>query len=162
MRIWGTLGFELCREPGLSGAGDGRLESDWPVVSCQNEQLRHTSTRVMIRKSRLKFEEQEQERTDLGMVSQRWAEGLDVGSRGVKLVAVVDRIAEGQADGQAAGGMVFAYGLVSYQVEMRSGHGRRAGHWTGRKNHRAGIEKRQQQRKDFEPGKDKLVGRGYS
>jgi hypothetical protein len=24
------LGFELCLEPGLSGAGDGRLEDVWP------------------------------------------------------------------------------------------------------------------------------------
>lgn len=82
-----------------------------------SDQLRHTSTRVVIRESRLKFikqeQEQEQTRTDLEMVSRRWAQGLDVGSRGENFVAVVDRIAEGQADGQAAGGMVFAYGLVS-------------------------------------------------
>lgn len=85
-----------------------------------------------------------------------------MGIVGERVVAVVDRIAEEWTGGLAAGGMAFAYGLVSSQVEMRSGQRRRAGHWTGRKNRRAGSERRQQRRKDFEPGKRKQGGRGCS
>jgi hypothetical protein len=114
----------------------------------------------MTRNLRLNFKGREG--TDLEMGSQSLRSGLGVGNRGERIVAVVDRIAEEWAGELAAGGMAFAYGLVSSKVEMRSGQCRRAGHWTGRKNHRAGIVRRQQQRKDFAPGKRKQGGRGCS
>jgi hypothetical protein len=58
--------------------------------------------------------------------------------------------------------MAFACGLVSWQVEMRSGQDRRADQGTGCKNRQAGGEQRLQQRMDSGLGKRKLVGRGYS